>query len=114
VILLTPLSPEQAEADALEQLRAFVRVPGALRVITATVRERWRSDPRDRRSLPDLGAVFRYRDLMRRPTTFELQDVVRLEPVEEKPGTWRATTAEGSTCEGRPVALLRRLREWRR
>ncbi len=105
-----------AEDVNVMTLRALVTVQGALKIITNQIRpemSKWPDDPRraalDHRlglldALPD--------DLLKRPETFVLHDVVRLEGPNER-GRYRAYSAEGDWAEGDVEALLKRLQEWR-
>lgn len=103
----TPVSDDEL---ALAELVALVQVPGALRIITNEVRPDLRQDPDDPNSkLPEDADP----DLLLRPDTFVQHHVTRLE-VRAHLGAVRAHSAEGDWTEGRPAAVLRRLREWRR
>lgn len=117
------MNPELAVA----QLKALLKVPGALRIITNEVRPELRRDPGDANSPLDpakLDAVpgepedakdaareaLRVGTYLRRPSTFVIHDVVRLEGPNDK-GQYTAWTAEGDACMGQPEALLARLQE---
>ena len=105
---------------ALAELEALVKVPGALKIITSEIRPELRQDPDDPRSpvredvAPEGGeeGFVRADELLRSPATFVLHDVTRLEASAHL-GMVRAHSAEGDWTEGRPTALLKRLREWR-
>jgi hypothetical protein len=127
---------EQLAAQAVRELKALTKVPGALKVITAetaasaylvaegAVARRSPQHPH-RRTL--VGAArdgvltgltaaqrARYAELAAPPETapahFVCHDVVRIEGPDDR-GRYTAHTAEGDTCTGYPAALLRRLRQ---
>lgn len=98
---------EATQADherAVASLEALVSIPGALRVITATVQPDLREDSDDPRSPAKEGVD------LRDHATFVVHDVVTLEGPLDK-GYYRAVTAEGDYCLGRPFDLLVRLTE---
>lgn len=82
------MSPDEI---ALVQLQALVGLPGALRIITNEVADESR-DERD-------------------PLRFVAHDVVSIEGPTPA-GTYVVRSAEGDWCEGKPAALLKRLREY--
>lgn len=96
------------QEQARQELEALVKVPGALRVITNEVVPELRQDMKDATSPIREGKEA----LLLQPDTFVIHHVTRLEAVEHR-GTLRAHTDEGDWTEGRPAALLKRLREWR-
>lgn len=81
--------------QAANELAALVKVPGALKIITANEHPK-----------PPAGLDHTH------PAYFVQHDVVRIEPVEHR-GTLRAYSAVGDWCEGKPAPLLARLRKWR-
>jgi hypothetical protein len=83
---------EQLAAQAVRELKALTKVPGALKVITA--------ETAASAYLVAEGAV----------AHFVCHDVVRIEGPDDR-GRYTAHTAEGDTCTGYPAALLRRLRQ---
>lgn len=95
--------------QAITELEALAKVPGALKIITSEVHPDYREDKKDPKSPPKDGVD------VGRPAVFVQHDVVKIEP---KPGPnpggqLRAWSDEGDYCEGQPEALLTRLREWR-
>jgi hypothetical protein len=91
---------------AMQELEALAKVPGALRIITSEVRPEFREDKKDARSAAKADAV------LTDPATFVLKDVERIEVIEHR-GTVRAYSKDGDWTEGRPAAVLKRLREHR-
>lgn len=100
---------------AIAQLEALTKIPGGLKVITNEVRPDLRADATDPNS-PLREAVVDGVDLARRPDSYVLHDVTRIELAGGAPGEggqYVAYTAEGDYCQGQPEALLVRLQEWR-
>jgi hypothetical protein len=91
---------------AMQELEALAKVPGALRIITSEVRPEFREDRKDARSAAKADAV------LTDPATFVLKDVERIEVIAHR-GTVRAYSKDGDWTEGRPAAVLKRLREHR-
>jgi hypothetical protein len=98
---------DDQDKQALTELEALVKVKGALRIITSEVRPELREDRKDPRS-PFKGSEAALLD----PATFVLHDVERIE-VSAHRGVVRAYSTEGDWTEGRPAAVLKRLREHR-
>lgn len=94
---------------AVAQLKALAKVPGSLKVITAMVRPDLRADADDPRSPL---APKHDPELLKRPETMVLHDVVKIEGPDEH-GHVTAHTAEGDYTQGQAVAVLKRLQEWR-
>ena len=86
------------------QLKALVRVPGALRIITAEVHPDHREDRDDPRSRAKEGTNLAHH------SAYVVHDVVRLEGPDDQ-GRWTAYSAEGDWTRGLPDALLNRLTE---
>lgn len=96
--------------QAVAQLEALVDVPGSLRVITNEVRPDLREDP-DAAGSPIRADVLESDPhTLKRPSTFVIHDVVRLEGPDAR-GRMIAHTAEGDWTLGYPVDLLARLLE---
>jgi hypothetical protein len=101
---------------AIAQLEALLKVPGSLKVITNEVQPRLRADRKDARSPFDAEALSADPDLPKKPGSFVLHAVTRIEPasgVAGENGQYVAYTDEGDDCRGQPEALLVRLQEWR-
>jgi hypothetical protein len=91
---------ELAEA----QLKALVKVPGALRIITAEVHPDHREDRDDPRSRAKEGVNLAHH------SAFVVHDVVTLDGPDAQ-GRWTASSAEGDWTRGLADALLSRLTE---
>lgn len=96
----------EEDKQAITELEALAKVPGALMIITSEIVPQFRRSKDDPSSAPKEGAALAV------ATTFVQHAVTRLEVIEHR-GTIRAYSDEGDWTEGRPVALLRRLREHR-
>ena len=101
------------ESTALDELKALMKVPGALRIITSEHACGGGKHP----SIPpfDLKACASFEAGLGSPKHFMVHSVVRLEERTDVHGTRlvRVWSKERDWCEGTPDALLRRLREWR-
>lgn len=106
--------PEDKDTS-IEELRALVKIPGALRFITAA--HACGPDGQDGASYtPKTEAELEACEAFEFPQTdwrhFVIHDIVSLEGPNHR-GVMIGHTAEGDWCQGRPYALLRRLREAR-
>ncbi len=87
---------------AIAQLKALLKVPGALRVITA-----------ERSKVAEKELQARGGNPLADPRAYVVHDVVRVEEVKDGQlaGLWVASTNEGDMTMGEPAALLARLLE---
>jgi hypothetical protein len=97
---------DEGEDTTVEELKALVRIPGALRIITNEVKPELRED-RDNPASPAGGDA----DLTN-PATFVTHHVTDVAGPDER-GRYLATSDEGAWVTGYPDALLARLRQWR-
>lgn len=88
--------------------------PGFLKVITNEIRSDLRVDSADARSAIRQDALDGDANLLRRPDTYVIHDVVALEPHPVMENMFRAITAEGDFVDGSPKALYDRLTEYQR
>lgn len=108
---------------AIAQINALIKVPGALKIITAehacgipaVVGEAFPTDPAHQKACEafaakEADAQGRPLDLQH-PKHFVLHDVVAIE--ELAGGIVRASTKEGDWTEGKAMAVLNRLQQWR-
>ena len=88
---------------------AVEHTPGFLKIITDEVHPDIRQDTGNARSQVRAEKLQEDEDILRKPSSFVLHDVVAIEPHPSREGVYRAVTAEGDFCEGRPQALWNRL-----
>jgi len=87
----------------------MAKMPGTLKIITNAHTCGVDLVPRD---TADLMLCAQYQYPVTDPRHFVLHDVVKLESREDK-GRVRVYSAEGDYTEGKPEAVLSRLRQWR-
>lgn len=99
------------EDQFLTLLQNSVAMPGFLKIITNEVSSELRVDPENPRSPVRPDVLEDFPDVMKHHSTMVLHDVVAIEAHPAKEGLYRAFSAEGDMCEGRPQALWDRLTE---
>jgi len=100
---------------SVEELQALLKIPGALRFITAAHAcgpEGQDGASYEPKTEEELAACEAFEFPQTDWRHFVIHDIVSLEGPNDK-GTMVAHTAEGDWCMGLPNALLRRLREAR-
>jgi hypothetical protein len=88
---------------------ALTATPGFLKVITDEVKPELRQDAAVARSPIRQDVVDADANVLRKADTFVLHNVVAIDPHPTREGVFRASTAEGDFCDGRPKALWDRL-----
>lgn len=109
-VVETPVAQDESQFITLMQT-SLTATPGFLKVITDEVRSDLRVDVADARSVVRDDVLAADANIMRKPDTFVLHDVVAIEPHPVKAGLYRASTAEGDFVDGSPKALWDRLTE---
>jgi len=105
--------PEDKDTN-IEELKALLKVPGALRFVTA----RHLCDPKylegpycEPKTAEELEICAAFEFPLTDPRHFVIHEVVSLEARPD--GTMAAVTAEGDWCVGSPAGLMRALRKAR-